>query len=116
MSITNPASGNRVYMARITFVEIVSAITRRERGGHLSATDANVARIAFEQDYLNEFRKVEISEALISEAAILARKHGLRGCGSTRRRFGNRIGTPCAGLIALDFAFRRQRFKYGGNG
>jgi len=78
-AITNPASGNRVYIARITFVEVMSAITRREKGGHLSISDADNARLTFEQDYLNEFRKVEISENLINEAANLAKKYALRG-------------------------------------
>ena len=78
-AITNPASGNRVYIARITFVEVISAITRREKGGHLSTSDADNARLTFEQDYLNEFRKVEISENLINEATNLAKKYALRG-------------------------------------
>ena len=76
---TDPSSGNRVYVARITFVEVVSAVTRREKGLHLSATDADTARLAFEQDFLNIFRKVEISEDLINEAAKLAKKNALRG-------------------------------------
>ena len=76
---TNPAAGNIVYVARISFVEVISAITRREKGGHISAADAGNARMTFEQDYLNEFFKVEISENLISEAAQLAKKYALRG-------------------------------------
>ena len=78
-ALTDPSSGNRVYVARITFVEVVSAVTRREKGLHLSATDADTARLAFEQDFLNIFRKVEISEDLINEAAKLAKKNALRG-------------------------------------
>lgn len=76
---TNPASGNFVYVARITFVEVISAITRREKGNHISTNDADNARLTFEQDYLNEFFKVEISENLINEAASLAKKYALRG-------------------------------------
>ena len=75
----NPASGNRIYVARITFVEVVSAITRRERGNHISAADADSARLTFEQDYLKQLRKIEISENLINEAARLANKYALRG-------------------------------------
>ncbi|HSK74681.1 MAG TPA: type II toxin-antitoxin system VapC family toxin, partial [Pyrinomonadaceae bacterium] len=78
-ALTDPSSGNRIYVARITFVEVISAITRREKGLHLSATDADTARLAFEQDFLNIFRKVEISEDLINEAAKLAKKQALRG-------------------------------------
>lgn len=78
-AMTNPASGSFVYVARITFVEVISAVTRREKGGHISATDANNARLIFEQDFLKEFLKVEISENLINEAANLAKKYALRG-------------------------------------
>lgn len=76
---TNPASGSYVYVAQITLVEVVSAITRREKGKHISTTNADNARSTFEQDYLNEFFKVEISENLIIEAASLAKKYALRG-------------------------------------
>ncbi len=79
LATTNPAGGNFVYVSRITFVEVISAITRREKGKHISAVDADNARLTFEQDYLNEFFKVEISENLIQEAANLAKNHALRG-------------------------------------
>lgn len=78
-ALIDPSSGNRVYVARVTLVEVISAITRREKGLHLSAADADTARLAFEQDFLNVFRKVEISKDLINEAAHLAKKHALRG-------------------------------------
>ena len=79
LATTSPASGNFVYVARIAFVEVISAITRREKGNHISTNDADNARLTFEQDYLNEFLKVEISEALINEAANLVKKYALRG-------------------------------------
>lgn len=75
----NPKSGNYVFIARITFVEIVSAVSRKERGGYFSATDAATAKKQFETDYSNEFVSVEITENLILEAAKLAEKHALRG-------------------------------------
>lgn len=78
LTATTDPKNNRVYTARITYVEVVSAITRREKGKHISAVDANNARLQFEQDYLNEFQKVEISESLINEAANLAKKYALR--------------------------------------
>ncbi|MGI8466925.1 MAG: type II toxin-antitoxin system VapC family toxin [Pyrinomonadaceae bacterium] len=79
LAATTDPKNNRVYVARITFVEFVSAITRREKGNHISLIDADKARLAFEHDYLNEFQKVEISETLINEAANLAKKYALRG-------------------------------------
>lgn len=79
LSATTTPKNNFVYVARITFVEVVSAISRREKGNHILAADADAARLTFEQDHLNEFLKVEISENLIIEAANLAKKYALRG-------------------------------------
>lgn len=74
-----PQAGNYVFVARITFVELISAITRRERGGHILATDAKNAKSQFETDFSSEFFNVEISETLIFEAGRLAEKYALRG-------------------------------------
>jgi hypothetical protein len=79
ISATTDPKNNRAYVARIAFVEVISAITRRETGKQISTTDADKARSQFEQDYLNEFQKVEITEVLINEAANLAKKYALRG-------------------------------------
>lgn len=75
----DPKSGNYVFVARITFVEVVSAIARKERGGHLSASDAATAKNQFETDYLGGFFTIEITETLIQAAAKLAQKYALRG-------------------------------------
>ena len=39
IGLLDPAARNRLYIARITGAEVTAALTRRERGGHLSATD-----------------------------------------------------------------------------
>ena len=41
-----PKTGNYVFIVRITVVEVVSAISRKQRGGHISATDAAAAKIS----------------------------------------------------------------------
>lgn len=79
MATINPKIGSRVYIAHITIVEIVSAITRKERGGHLSASDAQTAITAFEQDYFQEFSIVPLTTSLVDEAKNLAKKYALRG-------------------------------------
>lgn len=79
MATIDPKVGNYVFIARITFVEVFSAISRKERGGHISAIDAATAKKQFETDYSGEFVSVEITETLILAAAKLAEKHALRG-------------------------------------
>ena len=75
----DPANGSRVYIAQITIVEVVSAITRKERGNHLSANDAATALQTFETNCLFEFSIVPLSTSLVNEAVSLARKYALRG-------------------------------------
>jgi len=75
MATINPKIGSRVYIAHITIVEIVSAITRKERGGHLSASDAQTVITTFEQDYFQEFSIVPLTTSLVDEAKNLAKKY-----------------------------------------
>lgn len=79
ISATNPAAGNHVFVAGITGAEVVAALTRKQRGGHLSITDAAVAIGRFRHDYANELRIVAASPMIITYAMALAEKHGLRG-------------------------------------
>jgi hypothetical protein len=41
--LTDPQAGHRLYLARITVVEVVAAVARRQRGGALSTADAAAA-------------------------------------------------------------------------
>jgi predicted nucleic acid-binding protein len=78
-ALTDPLIGGQIYIARITLVETVSAITRREKSGHLAPADATTALHDFRQDFAGQYRVIEISPRLIEHAADLARLHGLRG-------------------------------------
>ena len=76
-SLADPAAGNYLYLARITTVEVVAAVTRRQRGGHLSPAVAAGILAQFRQD-LPAYGIVEITPALLSHAMTLAETHGLR--------------------------------------
>jgi len=43
--LLDPAARNRLYVARITGVEITAALTRKERRGRLSAAAANLCTL-----------------------------------------------------------------------
>jgi uncharacterized protein len=75
----DPKAGNYVFIARITYVEVFSAISRKERSAHISTTDAVTAKKQFQTDYSDEFFSVEITETLILNAAGFADKYSLRG-------------------------------------
>jgi uncharacterized protein len=79
LALTEPAAGHSLYMARITAVEVVSALTRRQRGGSVSETDASTAMAAFRYDLSHHYRVIEITPTVITQAMQLAETHGLRG-------------------------------------
>jgi uncharacterized protein len=77
-SIADPTASHLIYLARITDVEVTSAVVRRQRGGNLSAPDAAATLTQFRQDLIQGYRIIEITPALLSVARSLAEQHGLR--------------------------------------
>jgi len=78
-ALLNPSTGCSIYIVRVTAVEIIAAITRRERGGTLTPTDAAAARHAFRSDLATAYQVIEVTPTLANRAMLLAEKHGLRG-------------------------------------
>jgi len=68
-----------VYIARITAVELIAALTRRARGGTITLPDATAARAAFRAHLDVEYKIIEVTEALVNRAMALAETSGLRG-------------------------------------
>jgi hypothetical protein len=79
IKLIEPPSDDRIFIARITAVEVVSAIKRRERSGSLSSMDAITSLTQFRQELTSTYRSVDISAKLISRAMDLAESHALRG-------------------------------------
>jgi len=73
------ATGNKVYLVRLTLVEVISAITRKARGTGITAAGAAIAVADFRRDFLNQYAKVDLTPTLIEHAADLAETHALRG-------------------------------------
>ncbi len=77
-SLTQPKAGHTLYIARITAVEMVAAVTRRQRGGSLSAAQAGAIIGHFRRHLTQRYRVVEMTTALFDDAMSMARKHQLR--------------------------------------
>ena len=77
--ILNAPTRNQIYVARITGVEVTSAITRRARSGSLLRDDASAALSLFQYEFSNDFTITEIIPSLINRAMQLAESHALRG-------------------------------------
>ena len=79
VGLFRPAAANRIYVARITSVEVISGLTRRKRGGSLNAADASKAIARLRRALAGKVRITEMTAVLIERANGLAEKHALRG-------------------------------------
>lgn len=68
-----------LYIARIAGAEVVSAIARRGRAGHLTPQELTAALDRFQQDFAAGYEIIEMSPAIIDQAMTLARTRFLRG-------------------------------------
>jgi len=79
VNIFRPKSPDRVYVAEITLVEVISALTRRHRAKSLSSLVYQKVQNRFRRNFEEKFFKIEINLSVIKQAAALAEKHALRG-------------------------------------
>lgn len=73
ISLLKPSNKNTVYIARITSVEVIAAITRRSNIGTLTTTDAGKSITRFERSLVSRYAFVEITSAVVSRAMALAK-------------------------------------------
>lgn len=108
-SLIDPASGNGVYAARITLVELVSAISRRRRNGDVTPAAASAALSDVRADFAFDYQVTEVTAALVAQAAGLAERHALRGYDAVQLAAAIQVnaayvaaGRPAVTLISAD--------------
>ncbi len=79
MNFFRPKASNRIYIAEIALVEVISALTRRHRGKTISTADFTKVSNRFRRHFAGKFFKTEINLPVIEQAAALAETHALRG-------------------------------------
>ncbi|MBA3922367.1 MAG: type II toxin-antitoxin system VapC family toxin [Nostocaceae cyanobacterium] len=67
-----------LFIARITWVEVLSAFARRQREGTISSSDLMQAVQTFEYDLENQYQVMEFQQTLAEAAGQLVRRHPLR--------------------------------------
>lgn len=77
-AIVDSEFGNKIFIARITWVEVLSAFARRQREGSLSATEVEQSTEIFKYDLDNQYQLVEVNGTLAEAAGKLVRRHPLR--------------------------------------
>jgi uncharacterized protein len=102
LGLVDPTTGNHSYVARITGVEVVSAVARQRRDGSLSSADAATVLAQFRHDFTTEYRVVELTPALILTAMALAEVHTLRSYDAVQLAAAVEVNAQCAALgVAL---------------
>jgi predicted nucleic acid-binding protein len=119
-SVTDPASGSIIYLARITVVEVVSAITRRLGEGSLSAPDATLATTTFRHDFVHHYRIIEMTPELTNRAVSVVQVYALRAYDAVQLATALEIneeriasGAPPIVLISADVALNAAAVAEG---
>ena len=117
--LVDPSAGNWAYLARITGVEVVSAISRRQRQGNISTTDAAKMLAQFRSEFANLFHILEITPGLVNQAMTLVESHALRGYDAVQLAAAIRLQARCLQigigftLISADTALNLAATKEG---
>lgn len=90
-----PGSGDVLIAARIASVEVVSAITRRQRLGDLSATEAARLRQIFRAEFPLLFRVIELSPVVVDRAMRLVETHALRAYDAVQLATALEVNNQC---------------------
>ena len=76
--LTRKGKPDPIYLARITAVEVTSAVARRRQGGSLTAPRVRSILSRFRGHLDQRYRILEVTPALLSAAVRLANSHALR--------------------------------------
>ncbi len=105
LGLFDPTLDNEVFIAAVTSVEIIAAITRRSRGGSISIRDAAMTRNQFRSDLRKDYQIIEITESIINSGMALAETYGLRGYDAIQLAIGRAVNTLSIGNGLLPITF-----------
>ncbi|MGE0540229.1 MAG: type II toxin-antitoxin system VapC family toxin [Dehalococcoidia bacterium] len=76
---TRRDAGHLGFTVVLSGPEIIAAVVRRARGGHLTQRDARRAVLSIRQDWRGLFFVVSVDQRIVNRAMDIAEGHGLRG-------------------------------------
>jgi hypothetical protein len=77
-ALTDADANNQLYIARITWVEVISALARRQREGSLNTTQITQILLAFRHHLNTQYRVLELTQTLTELAGQLVSQHPIR--------------------------------------
>lgn len=95
LGLFTPTLSNDFFVAAVTGVEIVAAITRRARNGSVTAADAALVCNQLRSDLQTDYQVIEITEGIVNSAMALAETQGLRGYDAVQLAAGCAINELC---------------------
>ena len=108
-TLLDPTAGHHLYLASITSVEVIAAVTRRLRRGDIAAPDGAAAVAQFRQDITQRYRLIDLTAPLVARAMTVAETHGLRGYDAVQLATaveihvrGLTLGLPALTLVSAD--------------
>jgi uncharacterized protein len=103
--------GRRIYLARITAVEVAAAVARRRKGKTLTAAKASSILYRFRQHLAGRYTLIDVSPTLVEDAMQLANAHALRAYDAVQlaaalviRQERQAAGFPPVTIISADQA------------
>ncbi len=109
--LTRRNARNRIYLARITTVEVTAAVPRRRKGKTLTSAKASSILYRFRQHLVGRYTVIDLSHALFNGAMRLANLHALRAYDAVQlaaaleiRQQHQDAGLPDVTLISADQA------------
>ena len=74
-----PLDRNDIFIAAVTPVEVIAAISRRARAEHVPQGLIRPACALFRHDLRLDYQTIEVDEILVEQAMDLSERHALRG-------------------------------------
>lgn len=104
-AVTDPDSGQVIYVATPTIVEVIGAISRAEkRQRRLSSVDADLLIRDFRYDWEHQYRVVRLTPEVIAQAVTVGRGHALRGYDAIQLASALALQLELGSEITLQFA------------
>ncbi|MBI2942279.1 MAG: type II toxin-antitoxin system VapC family toxin [Chloroflexi bacterium] len=110
-TLADPAAGNVIITARISMVEVYSALNRRLREARLSIVDYAQIVIDFMAICLTDYELVELTPSIVERARILLEHYPLRAYDAVQlaSALATRDALQSAGLAAPIFLAADER-------
>lgn len=103
--ITAPQAGNELLIARVCWVEVLSALSRRQREGRLTLIDRTLIIQRFHFEANNQYQVVELDQALAEVAGDLVSQYPLRAYDAVQLASVLRIQTAFAQTPSTQLLF-----------